>query len=107
MKITNETKLEMIKYLRGLASGKIKPRILAIGLCNNFHFKFNVNIMALVKFKNFPEYSGDEVYPIKSPNKEIIALDYYELVENAWIGRYGNSRKRFCAWCADEIERTL
>lgn len=95
---------EMVVYLRGLASGKVLPRCSETGLCNNFAARFDADIACVVRFEDFPEYSGDDGYPIKSPNNRITPHTYYMKSDNLWIGRYGNARKRFCLWCADQIE---
>ena len=105
----NELRLrkQMVIYLRGLANGSIKPENPYIGICNNFSHVFQNPFHKFIDVENYPEYSGIGTYPIKSLNIKYDAREYYKKIDNLWRGKYGKSRRHFCAWCADEIEKSM
>jgi hypothetical protein len=96
---------EMIEYCEDLGKGKIKPQYLEAGLCTNFLVKFDEYIEYLLDFSTYPNFSGYPALPIKSPNENVDAVMFYIETVNKWTGEYGNERKRFCLWVAEELRR--
>ncbi len=100
-----ETLKEIVNHLRNLGDGKIQPIDASCGLCWEISENFYVQLHALVMFSLYPNFSGSAEYPI--PHSEFKASHAFNHFDNLWDdSAYGNERRKFCLWCADEIERT-
>ena len=103
MKVTQR----MLDYCRNLGNGVIEPSYLGAGLCTNFHILFNNWVEKYIDFSDYPNFSGDIEYPLKSRNKTKAPHEYYGAHENLWVHKRGEERRKFCLWCADELEKML
>lgn len=101
---------EMVDYCKGVGEGKIKPDFQYHGLCANFGFTFEAPPFILdivIDFSKFPDFNGGSFkHPVKGGS------DAYYLAKkqgNLWDYRttHGKSRKAFCLFCADELEKLI
>lgn len=104
---------EMIDFCRDLGTGKRKPQFIHSGLCGNFFEEFwftDTKLSHTLDFTEYPNFSGNILYPIKSPIQQYDSEDIYDDWDiEKWDARtkYGKERRRFCLWCADELERKM
>jgi len=102
-----ELKLQIIEHLEKLGNGEIKPRPASLGVCSEIQEKFNVKLIEIVPFTEYPNFSGDNLYPI--PHYRLDPETAYTDIENMWDKRtkYGRERMNFCLWSAQYIRLTL
>jgi len=102
MKITQE----MIDYCRNLGKSKIEPERMELGLCFAFMSKFDMELSNFINFSKY--YKGcNPVYPVVGGR-----LKYFlsaSLANEMWSNKtkYGKDRRKFCLWCADELEALI
>ena len=96
-----ERKVRKIKRgLRVLARGGV-PRNTRLGVCD-YLLKVHDTYIDSDKFKDYPlnkSFSG--AYPVPHPT-EHPAVGFNE-ESDLWVGEYGDSRRAFCEWLADNI----
>lgn len=105
-----ERKELLVKVLRRLSDGSIKPVDNKYGLCQHLvESGFGSELYGLIEpiFEYWPEFSGARRFPVPHPDGYGDAEVAYEYTVNKWIGKYGASRKRLCRWLADELEKML
>ena len=103
MKITQE----MVDYCRSVGNGKkeIKGEY---GFCRYFYDVFDISLTFLIEFSLYPSFSGYKAYPVPHPMGAKEAYEQLVLRQDAaWMGKYGDERRKFCRWCADELERKM
>ncbi len=103
----SKMKGELIKHLRGLANGSIKPVHKQFGICVEIDrvagcqhlFEVCMEIMS-----EHPEGSGSFTCPI--PHPTLNPFDAYSSVSNLWDKRtiYGKRRLAMCDYVADKLE---
>ena len=73
----------------------------ANGICLNVEVIFGIDLQTEF-FKGYPNFSGDELYPVKHPT----IPDPFEAHEEEgyWSGEYGQERRRFLSWLAENIQ---
>lgn len=98
-------KRKIAEHCRKLGNGKIEPYNTRHGLCREIYDNYQVDIYKLVDFEKYPEFSGDEYYPVKHPWFKDARDAYQEQRNLLWVGEYGEARRKFCLWVADEITR--
>ena len=89
----------------------LKRRSGSLGICKCFaHFtgKELDEVMAehSISFRTWPDFSGDNIYPVPAPEGEEPKF-YYWKVANKWDGRteYGKKRKRLAMWLVKQFEK--
>lgn len=56
-------------------------------------------------FESWPEYSGNEAYPVASHSGLQPYSAYWSREQrNKWVGEYGEARKRLLQHCINELE---
>lgn len=128
---------EMVDWCRGLGNGSLDPNKhccvdgsncgSAVGLCEPFEDEFlsklegfeksglNVNktewnLRHIIDFSSWGEFSGDFNYPICGLDGNTAECEYDLILESGgyWADTpYGNNRRAFALWCADELEKLL
>ena len=71
------------------------------GICCNAGYSIFIKLFPEF-FRLYPNFSGDELYPVKHPT----IPDPYEAFEEeaCWEGEYGEERRKFLQWLADNIQ---
>ena len=103
---------EVIEHLRKLGHNRILPYNTQLGVCYelNFRFKFRLdklNPAVGIKYQGWPLYSGDPQFPVPHPTMQDPEKAYVYDRELWEDNEYGNSRRAFCLWLADELEKHL
>ena len=93
------------------------------GLCNNilvhlgtvrggYYYRYGVDRLFTVLYKQWPEYSGDKDFPVPCPNGGSAEAAYDEISSGCgsmYKGAYGASRLRLAGFaleqCAQELKR--
>lgn len=97
---------DVVKHLRGLASGEIKPKLKNFGLCHElvlvFGVEFHFNGME-EDLLTYEYYSGSSIFPIDGGLYEYMAYRCED--RNMWDAddEYGMKRLALCNWFADYI----
>ena len=99
-------KKDLIKHLRGLASGEVQPNDRGLGICEEI-IKANADIRGFVQAVKFwPEFSGDILFPIPSAEVGMSSGDAFFFRFDLWSDDCPEApaRRRLCAWYADYLE---
>lgn len=99
---------EAVLYLRGLGDGSIKA-VSDNGLCIIVEHNFGTDIKLYMRelMQEWPEYSGQFMYPISSPVEGESPMGVFWGGTPRWSGEYGNSRKRLATFLANKLENEL
>lgn len=95
---------EAAEHCRRLGLKEIDPSIRMVGLCHEISLKYLIHLSNEIDFSLYPNFSGDLIYPIKSPCGTDPG-EFYNNCRDAWQGLYGDERRKFCLWAADELEK--
>ncbi len=99
---------ELIKHLRGLANGSIKPVDESKGICFEIKHVYNgyspIIMACMYIMKGHPESSGSFAYPI--PHPTLSPDDAYDSALSLWDKEttYGKRRLAMCDYVADKQE---
>ncbi len=98
---------ELIKHLRGLANGSIKPVDKSMGICaeiDRVDSSLGTDMTCTHIMKHHPESSGSWTFPIPHPG--LSPQHAYHLLSNLWDRRtiYGKRRLAMCDYVADKLE---
>jgi len=98
--------MNLIEHLEALGEGK-EVLFKYLGLCSEIHDLTGMNALKLLKeyFKTWEHYSGDEIYPVPSTNKNCSAEEYYDSSFNLWSGKQGKLRRSLCRHIAKEMRK--
>lgn len=80
-----------------------------VGLCNLIEeYCIDSELVLFPIFREWPEYSGNDVYPIKGTNTKD-PKQMYNNCKNMFSKKtkYGQARRRLALFVADELEKTL
>jgi hypothetical protein len=112
-KYNEELLVKLIKKLVWLSQPENEPKYERIGTCSNLvEFIVLEDLVDLYKphLHTFDFYSGDNVYPIKSPDPSYDSAEYYYNThiyckDEMWSVEYeyGRYRRVFCLWLANII----
>lgn len=98
-------KAKVIEHLRYLEKGG-KPIDKSYGICRELLKKFDQETAHKIirLFPEWPEYSGDDMFPIK--HKKLEPNKAFHRSKNLWnrFTRFGKDRRRLCGWLADNLE---
>ncbi len=103
----SKMKSELIKRLRGLANGSIKPTDKSEGICeeiNRICERSDLSIACMGIIEAYPEGSGWRTYPI--PHPTLSPQIAFNVSLNLWDKRtiYGKRRLAMCDYVADKLE---
>ncbi len=98
---------ELIKHLRGLANGSIKPLDKSMGICAEIlHACEYTDMVITCNFimEDHPDGSGWGMYPILHPT--LSPHNAFNEISNLWDKRttYGKRRLAMCDYIADKLE---
>lgn len=98
---------QLIKHLRKLGNGEIKPINACHGICVELgSIPHDFNIYTVADF--WPEHSGDISYFIPHPDSDLTPSEAYHGLNDLWDDSlYADTRREFCLWLADELEKEL
>lgn len=74
--------------------------------------KYKPTLSDLINFSKFPKYSGYHAFPVTASDIDN-AGSHYNKCFRTYLGgfwdndEYGNNRREFALWCADELEKLL
>lgn len=109
----NTNKIEayrlVIGRLKGLSSGKIKPKDPFQGVCiemSDFIGDSGVVLDVLKTIQRWSLHSGVKSYPVPLEGVDP-CMAYNSTKYNHWKGSYGDNRKKLCKWLADELSKDL
>ena len=101
---SSKVEKEIIEYLKGLASGTIKPADTRLSLCCCLEQE-GLRIPKLSQiFESWSKYSGDIAYPIPDPKGWGSAYTKFCRAGDMWEGEYGDLRRELCQYIADYIK---
>lgn len=107
MSANTEVKRATLNVLLGLYTGErgIEKRY---GLCYHLAGALALPSACDTLYKAWPEYSGDNAYPVPSYDSKA-PWDAYELTWDMWDTgtEYGRARWRLLWWCCTELMREL
>lgn len=100
--------LRVIDILESWAEDQIPPIDKFSGICINLALLpdlYMVGVEALVSeaATTWPEYSGDQFYPVPHPDLRPETAYTAQWEAEKWSGEYGESRRRLCQHIADWI----
>lgn len=96
---------EIATHCRKLGLGEVTPIYTVTGLCYELGTLFKMDRGKFRELaRSYPNHSGNSHYPIPAPDGSD-PEEVWRETENLWIGEYGEERKRFCLWLANEIEK--
>ncbi len=104
--MNKKLKKEVIKHLRGLANGSIKPLNKSDGICAEINRVEHSDLIMVCMgiMEAYPEGSGWCAYPVLHPT---LSPHYaFDKISNLWDRRtiYGKRRLVLCDYVADQLE---
>ncbi len=106
--MNKKLKKEVIKHLRGLANGSIKPLDKSVGICaeiNRVDRSLTTDMACTHIMRHHPESSGSCTFPI--PHPKLSPQHAYHLASNLWDRRtiYSKRRLALCDYIANQLEK--
>lgn len=100
----------IIRELKGLLDGSIKPARKYCGLCKHIYVSCDEKLQPdFIEFKDSPNFSGEDYFPVPSLSDGVTAEGKYMEGRNLWDKRtkYGKERYKFVKWSLDTLEAQL
>jgi len=106
-KMDTKTLKAMADRLQELADGA-EPMDACDGVCLEIRNTFGQDYLEHAQrlFRNWPEHSGIDEYPVKHPSKKDAKGAYFR-EDDLWSGEYGAARRRLCGFLAQEIRKEI
>lgn len=78
------------------------PKDKGCGLCSNFGGECSVLFGSeyYAFLKEWPLYSGSNIFPVPSGDKRKNSRDAYMTAKNCWAGKYGDNRRNLARFLA-------
>ncbi len=104
--MTLKDKKKLIEALKQLIGGKIPNEY--CGICSNVRHITNIYCSEYNKyFLTWKHFSGDDLYPVPSPNKKYYPSICYSKRIDMWTGKYGELRKDLCKHIIKQLSKEM